>query len=98
MDEEYKQYLSSWQWEDKKSCILNEINFCQCCGSKNLLEIHHKHYNNIGLERLEDVLVLCRSCHQFFHDFINHNNLDVNDSNNKKIYKLFFAKRKCDLE
>lgn len=41
-----------------------------CCGtcwrtypSAAGLDLHHRHYNNFGNEKLEDVILLCRSCH-----------------------------------
>lgn len=39
---------------------------CQKCEwffSKNSLEVHHLHYNNLGRERREDLIVVCHKCH-----------------------------------
>lgn len=50
--------------------------FCQVCGSKNKLNIHHKRYidkfgNNILFnERIEDLVTLCSSCHSLWHRHI----------------------------
>ena len=41
---------------------------CQLCGrSDGLLDVHHNNYDNYGQEKLEDLVVLCRSCHSDFH-------------------------------
>ncbi len=31
------------------------------------LEVHHLHYKNVGLERQEDIIVLCPECHKKEH-------------------------------
>ena len=37
------------------------------CPNRTRLEVHHVHYASIGRERLTDVRVLCRACHQATH-------------------------------
>lgn len=37
---------------------------CERCGHKGGLELHHKHYATLGNERLTDVEMLCRTCHE----------------------------------
>lgn len=32
-----------------------------------LFNVHHKHYNKLGEESREDVMVLCHVCHDFLH-------------------------------
>lgn len=43
---------------------------CEQCGSPDQIEVHHKHYNNLGRERLRDLEILCRPCHAKFHNKI----------------------------
>lgn len=65
----YKQYLKSEHWKQTKEkayIILGRK--CNRCGSKNYLNIHHKHYQNIGCELIEDLEVVCKSCHEKIHD------------------------------
>jgi len=41
---------------------------CQRCGwffNKKDLEVHHLHYDNLGHESLKDLIVVCRSCHEY---------------------------------
>ena len=35
-----------------------------------VFNIHHKHYNTLGHESREDVMILCRRCHQLAHDVL----------------------------
>jgi 5-methylcytosine-specific restriction endonuclease McrA len=37
---------------------------CERCGFSGPLELHHKHYASLGNERLTDVEMLCRKCHE----------------------------------
>ncbi len=37
---------------------------CERCGAATGLQLHHRHYETLGRERLEDVEVLCDSCHR----------------------------------
>ena len=47
-------------------------NRCQVCGHSNVpLEVHHNNYHRLGSELLEDLIVLCRDCHQLYHDHKN---------------------------
>jgi 5-methylcytosine-specific restriction endonuclease McrA len=36
---------------------------CESCAAKGRLQLHHRHYETLGSERLEDVMVLCDTCH-----------------------------------
>ncbi len=40
---------------------------CSICGSKRNIEVHHKTYERAGVEKLEELVVLCRSCHNTQH-------------------------------
>lgn len=41
---------------------------CEICGLHGLsLELHHKHYNSEYHETPDDLLALCRDCHQAQH-------------------------------
>ncbi len=47
-------------------------NRCQVCGRSDVpLEVHHNNYDRLGEELLEDLVVLCRDCHQLYHDHRN---------------------------
>lgn len=65
----YKEYLQSDHWGFVKA---KKLYFCkkQCCicESKSRLEVHHKTYKNLGKEDLDDLIIVCRICHQSIHD------------------------------
>lgn len=66
----YQAYLQSSQWKQIRAIMLSKVDKCQLCGSKTDLEIHHNSYEHIGNEKehLEDLVVLCHSCHAKFHN------------------------------
>jgi len=68
MNQEYKQYLLSKEWKQKRIGILKTRSSCECCKSQKILQIHHLHYRNIFCEDLDkDLVVLCKKCHEMVH-------------------------------
>lgn len=63
----YQEYLLSQDWKDVKKKF--KQNFCEICGTKKNLHLHHLTYRNVelGKERKEDVVTLCSSCHLASH-------------------------------
>ena len=61
----YDRYINSEMWKNKaRYAKYKKGPDCERCGKKNcVLEVHHKHYNTLYHERLEDVEVLCDVCH-----------------------------------
>jgi len=65
----YTEYLQTKHWKDiRKKALIRGNKKCRMCGSKENLQVHHNTYKNIGNERDEDLTVLCKECHEFFHD------------------------------
>lgn len=70
----YREFLLSDFWKKKRDWILEchrkkKGERCDGCGkSKITLEVHHLNYENLGNEGGEDILILCRDCHQKEHD------------------------------
>jgi 5-methylcytosine-specific restriction endonuclease McrA len=61
----YEQYLQSLDWQELRQKVLQrDNNMCQTCCNTKSLEIHHKHYNSLGKEKLEDLITLCHECHE----------------------------------
>jgi 5-methylcytosine-specific restriction endonuclease McrA len=64
----YRTYLQSEAWRHKRRWVLfRDERQCQHCGSRTQLEVHHRHYRNLGREKLEDLITLCKTCHQQQH-------------------------------
>lgn len=62
--QEYLEYLRSQHWRDfRKEALEYYGHICCGCGTNDNLHVHHRTYKNIGNESMEDVVVLCKSCH-----------------------------------
>lgn len=73
----YKQYLKSEKWQNIKKQVYdrarknvgtdNRFGVCEACGYqpyKPCLQVHHRTYERIMNERLEDLILLCPRCHK----------------------------------
>lgn len=66
---DYDEYLRSPHWERIRArALFRAANRCQLCASLKRLDVHHNTYENLGHERPEDVIVLCRMCHEKHHN------------------------------
>ena len=94
MNEKYKKYLSSKTWANIKiELILHRGPFCQVCRKKKhplKLDVHHLTYENIFNENPEDLMLLCKVCHQVEHGIIK-----IKPKRQKKV-KAILPKRKYD--
>ncbi|MFZ5773514.1 MAG: HNH endonuclease [Thermodesulfobacteriota bacterium] len=61
----YYQYMRSEEWQNKRKYAIFKAEYrCEDCHKKNVpLQVHHKHYDSLFREHLEDVVVLCKRCH-----------------------------------
>ncbi|MCK9328065.1 MAG: hypothetical protein M0P69_21395 [Bacteroidales bacterium] len=65
---DYQSYLSSSWWKDRREKALDLAKHrCQLCNSPEDLQVHHRTYERIGAELPEDLTVLCKPCHYWFH-------------------------------
>jgi 5-methylcytosine-specific restriction endonuclease McrA len=67
----YESYLRTRRWREFRALALERADgTCGRCGVSErthrllVLDVHHKTYTRLGREELDDVEVLCRSCHQ----------------------------------
>jgi 5-methylcytosine-specific restriction endonuclease McrA len=65
-------YREQKEWKVRRTEALTRAGYkCQMCSSHDAtLDVHHNCYQNYGDERPEDLVVLCRSCHQKFHGVV----------------------------
>ncbi len=66
---EYKRYMRSDAWaairDVKLACAAHK---CERCGKRARLDVHHLTYDRFGGdERMTDLQVLCRPCHNKAH-------------------------------
>lgn len=61
----YTKYINSEAWREKRKDRLQiDGNKCRTCLSKERLEVHHVTYERFGNENLDDLITLCRDCHE----------------------------------
>lgn len=72
----YKEYLQSPQWRFKRSFLIEKFKTCQLCNSPENLHAHHRTYERLGHELPEDLTLLCKKCHEKFHQ-AEHDNIII---------------------
>ncbi len=64
----YPEYLQTDHWKRIRAWALRQAGYrCQICHTKKTLHTHHRTYERLGSERLSDLTVLCRACHERHH-------------------------------
>lgn len=65
---EYNKYLESEYWQGIRKSIYKRDNYkCRLCNSDKDICVHHRTYEHIGNEILEELITMCRRCHHRFH-------------------------------
>jgi hypothetical protein len=68
MDNKYREYLISKKWAGiKKAIHYIYEDECYICRSKDKLHVHHKTYDRIYHEDLDDLVLVCEDCHEKIH-------------------------------
>ena len=70
MSAEYNDYLQTDYWKAVAVEVKKRAGYrCQVCNSQLDLCAHHRTYDHRGkeLEHLDDLICLCRRCHETFH-------------------------------
>lgn len=71
---DYKDFLDTPYWDGVRNYKLKRAKYCcELCGAKGILHVHHKTYEHHGREHIKsiankDLIVLCKNCHEKFHD------------------------------
>lgn len=64
----YADYLQTGHWQRTRAAALERAGHrCQLCNRPQHLNVHHRTYERRGAERDDDLIVLCRGCHETFH-------------------------------
>lgn len=62
---QYIAYLRSPLWDEKRKRRLALSNYCcDICGRAVPLAVHHKHYETLMRESMDDLMSLCEDCHK----------------------------------
>ena len=66
----YSEYLltTHWQWTRRQRLRIAGYRCERCHSTRARLEVHHKTYERLGQERMDDLTVLCDGCHKETHD------------------------------
>jgi 5-methylcytosine-specific restriction endonuclease McrA len=67
----YNDFLKTIYWHIVRDYVVSQRGGkCELCGKMKNLHVHHKTYENHGMEHanLNDLMVLCKVCHAKFHD------------------------------
>lgn len=97
----YYSYLHSEKWRKKRNLVYeralrnanskNPYGICEKCGFKpdtDCLQVHHKNYLTLYAERLEDLILLCDSCHRAEHQKQKFNENEVKEMNEEKNFEF----------
>lgn len=64
----YNTHLTSLLWEQQRQSAFRRWGkFCNCCGEREDLTVHHLFYRNISDCADNDLMPLCLPCHDVFH-------------------------------
>lgn len=69
---EYGDFLNTPYWKAIAGKIRRKAGYrCQICGKQKTLSVHHRSYENHGLEHTyagqRDLIAICQDCHEKFH-------------------------------
>lgn len=66
----YDAYLKTEEWAQRRQRKLEAVGYrCECCDATDVpLQVHHRRYTNLGDEPDDDLVALCRDCHERYHD------------------------------
>lgn len=67
---DYETYINSAEWKAKANQARAAQKSCNVCRTRKHLCVHHRTYANFGDEKPEDLLVLCRKCHEELHAWL----------------------------
>ena len=68
LSKEYLDYMNSPIWKELRDTVIERDDFrCTKCGHKENLQAHHLTYARLFDEKLEDLVTLCKLCHEEAH-------------------------------
>ena len=82
--EKYDEYINSEEWKRKREEVFDlKGRECSICGtSYGIIQVHHLNYDYFGHEEendYEDIIPLCKDCHDTLHNFIKENDDVIRD-------------------
>lgn len=70
--QDYVKYLRTPHWRRMRTLAFYRYGKkCRRCGNygtnRNPIQVHHRSYDHLGDERIEELEVICKNCHTFHH-------------------------------
>ena len=63
---DYQKYLASREWRLKRQEVIQRYgNVCWRCQDAPIENIHHLTYERVGHEEMDDLMGVCRPCHEY---------------------------------
>jgi 5-methylcytosine-specific restriction endonuclease McrA len=66
---QYQAYIQSSEWKERSRLERIKNPACSLCNKKGILVVHHRTYERLGNEANGDLIVLCKECHELFHQY-----------------------------
>lgn len=83
-------YLRSDHWQEIRAKALASSNFCcQGCSATKKLQVHHLTYNTLGSETVDDLMVLCDSCHSLSHELLGEMRATLDVATHRRVLSHF---------
>lgn len=65
---DYAAYLESEHWQELRQQVIERDGWhCRRCHRPDYVQVHHLTYARLGRERLDDLVSLCKDCHERTH-------------------------------
>jgi len=64
---DYKIYINSNEWIEKRNNFIKSHPLCRACWSNENLTVHHIDYSKLWKEKTKDLMTLCWNCHNELH-------------------------------
>lgn len=94
---QYKEYLKTEDWKQKRTVKKNKRKQCGICASTENLDVHHLNYRDLyGVEQ-SDLRVLCRRCHFLAHDLHKADKFKFKSTNHNSRFTLIKTAVKKEL-
>lgn len=71
---DYHEYIKNsevWAAKRKERLGIDQYR-CRKCSSTSKLEVHHRTYQNLGAEPMDDLVTVCEDCHREIHKIVEH--------------------------
>jgi hypothetical protein len=92
-NEIYSNYIRSEEWElFRRTALRHYGTKCKACGKFKLPQAHHINYRNLHDCTLDDLVILCKRCHEDLHRKLNA--LGLKSSDLTRELTVVFARRK----